>query len=71
MKLWSNDSQGCDTPGRFIKIRISQQILTKIENILTHWSVTQAGSKDEKEGGPKFRWTVPLKCTMYRTELVN
>ena len=34
---------------------------TKNENILTHWSVAQAGSNDEKKtGGRKSRWTVPL-----------
>ena len=33
---------------------------TKNENILTRWSVTQAGSNYEKNGGPKSRWTVPL-----------
>ena len=33
---------------------------TKNENILTRWSVTQAGSNYEKNGGPKYRWTVPL-----------
>ena len=32
----------------------------KNENILTHWSVAQAGSNDEKNGGRKSRWTVPL-----------
>ena len=34
---------------------------TKIENVLTCWSVAQAGSNDEKNGGPKSRWTVPLR----------
>ena len=34
---------------------------TKFENILTHWSVAQAGSNDEKKTwGEKSRWTVPL-----------
>ena len=33
---------------------------TKNENILTHWSVTQAGSNYEKNGSQKSRWTVPL-----------
>ena len=33
---------------------------TQNETILTHWSVAQAGSNDEKTGGRKPRWTVPL-----------
>ena len=41
-----------DTPGRFRKIQINFN-LTKIEIILTHWSVAQAGSNDEKNGGRK------------------
>ena len=32
----------------------------KNEIILTHWSVAQAGSNDEKTGVRKSRWTVPL-----------
>ena len=38
------------------------EILTKIENILTH--ITQAGSNDEKNGGRKSRWTVSV-CMLY------
>ena len=34
---------------------------TKIANVLTCWSVAQAGSNDEKKGGPKSRWIVPLR----------
>ena len=34
---------------------------TKNETILTHWSVAQAGSNDEKNWGRKSYWTVPLK----------
>ena len=34
---------------------------TEFENILTHCSVAQAGSNDEKTGGRKSRWTVPLR----------
>ena len=30
------------------KIRITQRMLIKIENILTHWSVARTGSNDEK-----------------------
>ena len=33
---------------------------TKIENILTPWSVAQAGMNDEKTRGQKSRWIVPL-----------
>ena len=33
---------------------------TEFENILTHWSVAQAGSNHKKTGGPKSRWTIPL-----------
>ena len=33
---------------------------TKNENILSHCSVAQAGSNDEKIWGRKSRWTVPL-----------
>ena len=38
------------------------EILTKVENILTHWSVAQtcAVLNDEKNGGRKSLWTVPL-----------
>ena len=36
-----------------------------MENILTHWSVAQAGSKDEKYGGRKSRWTVPLSQSTF------
>ena len=32
----------------------------KNENILTYWSVAQAGWNDEKTGGQKSRWSVPL-----------
>ena len=36
------------------------EILTKVENILTHWSVAQAGLNDEQNGGRASGWTVPL-----------
>ena len=51
-----------DTPGRltlrsmipredfYEKLRLTRRNLSKIENILTHWSVAQAGSNDEKNG---------------------
>ena len=34
---------------------------TKLETILTRWSVAQAGSNDEKNWGQKSRWTVPFR----------
>ena len=43
---------------------------TKFENILTHWSVAQAGSNEEKTRGRKCRWTVSLSscgCTKINT----
>ena len=52
-------------PGRFRKILKLREILTKIENILTHWSVAQAGSNKEKYGGRKSRWTVSLNIVVY------
>ena len=42
-----------------IKKQLSE-ILNKIKNILTHWSLAQASSNDEKTGSQKSRWTVPL-----------
>ena len=38
---------------------------TKNENVLTHWSVAQAGSNYEKTGGRKSRWTVLLSIPQY------
>ena len=32
-----------------------------MENDLTCWLVAQAGSNDEKNGGWKSRWIVPLR----------
>ena len=44
------------------KIEYFSKNETKNENILTHWSVTRAGSKDEKKtGDQKSRWNVPLE----------
>ena len=49
------------SPGFFtLKYEYLGENETKNENILTRWSVTQAGSNYEKNGGPKSRWTVPL-----------
>ena len=36
---------------------------TKFENILTHWSVDQAGSNDEKNKGSKISLDCPFKAT--------
>ena len=35
---------------------------TKFENILTHWSVVQAGSNDEKNWGSKISLDCPFKA---------
>ena len=43
-----------------LKFEYLSEVLTKIENILTHWSVAKAGLDCEKTGGRKSRWTVPL-----------
>ena len=37
---------------------------TKYENILTRWSEAQASLNYVKNGGPKYRWTVPLERTL-------
>ena len=34
---------------------------TTFENVLTHWSVAQAGSNDEKICGPKISLDCPFK----------
>ena len=34
---------------------------TKNENVLTHWSVAQAGSNDNKTGGSKISLDCPFK----------
>ena len=40
---------------------------TKNETILIHWSVDQAGLNDEKTGGRKSCWTVPLTRGILRS----
>ena len=42
-------------PGTSDKYEYLGENETKNENILTHWSVAQAGSNDEKTGGRKSR----------------
>ena len=42
------------------KLRITQRNLNKNRIFLTHWSVAQAGLNEDKTGGRKSRWTVPL-----------
>ena len=37
---------------------------TEFENILTHWSVAQAGSNDEKNWGSKISLDCPFKITV-------
>ena len=57
----------CRTPEKYKYLSKNE---TKNETILTHWSVAQAGSNDEENGGPKSRWTVPLRYLfMYRNQL--
>ena len=34
--------------------------------MLTHWSVAQPDSNDEKTGGRQSRWTVPLKILLQK-----
>ena len=55
---------GVSYPGESLfstfKFEYLSEISTIIENILTHRSVTQTGSNEEKTGGRKSRWTVPL-----------
>ena len=60
---------GYHTPGSQIfgiKIQITLQILTKIENILTHWSVDKAGSNDEKNWGSKISLDCPFKFSSFK-----
>ena len=44
---------------------------TKYENILTHWSVAQVGSNNEKNRGRKSRWTAPLSLVMSKRQNVS
>ena len=58
-------------PPVFFIIELGES-LTKIENILIHWSVAQAGSNEEKTGYRKYRWTVPITNRRnYGTVYVN
>ena len=43
-----------------IKKKYLDKNKTKSENILTHWSVAQADSNDEKTGGRKSLWNILL-----------
>ena len=54
------DLLGYDTRGDSEKYEYLGENETKIENVLTCWSVAQVGSNDEKNGGPKSHWNVPL-----------
>ena len=49
------------TARNFGKIRISRQKETKNENILTHWSVAQTSSNDEKNWRSKIMLDCPFK----------
>ena len=57
----SDVSPGYDTRGVAEKYEYLGKNETKIEIVLTCWSVAQAGLNDEKNGGLKSRWTVPLR----------
>ena len=61
---WEIDLPGYHTlwsPIFKLKLRITRQILTKNENILTQCSVAKVSSNyGEKTGGQKSRWTVTL-----------
>ena len=56
-----------------LKIEYLGENETKYENILTHWSVAQAGRNEEKTRGRKSRWTVPLrkKLVLVRNQARN
>ena len=41
--------------------------ITKIENVLTHWSVAQAGSNDEK----KWRSKISLDCPFKKVDVIH
>ena len=43
------------------KFKYLSENLTKIENIVTHWSLAQADLNDEKTKDLKSRWTAPLR----------
>ena len=42
------------------KIKKTQRNLSQNRKYFNNWSVTQADSNKEKNGGRKSRWTVPL-----------
>ena len=44
-----------------LKVEYLSEILIKLETILPHCSVAQAGSNYEKNWRSKSRWTVPLR----------
>ena len=44
-----------------LKFEYLSEISTKIENILTHWSVTQTGSNEEKNWRSKISLDCPFK----------
>ena len=41
--------------------------ITKIENVLSHWSVAQAGSNDEK----KWRSKISLDCPFKKVDVIH
>ena len=42
-------------------------VVTKIENILTYWSVAQAGSNDQQKWRSKISLNCPFKVIQYKT----
>ena len=59
---WEIDSQGMIPWEVQKKFELLGEILTKIINILTHWSVAQTVLNEEKKGRQKSLWTVPFSC---------
>ena len=79
-QIWLPDSTQYDTarnltPRSMILSRDSEKFeylsedKIKNKNILTHWSVAHASSNDEKTGGRKSRWTVPLRNMILQSNL--
>ena len=67
--MWQNDTTGYWLSavwywGEIFTKKSINSTKSKIENILTHWSVAQAGSNDEKTEGRKSCWTVSLRSVL-------
>ena len=57
--LSTGSDQKVPAPVLQLKFKYLSENLTKIENILTCWSVAQVNSNKKKTGGKIPRWTVP------------